>query len=83
MNSQQAGRKPKYHIIPSRMAHMRANKNRADYMTFPTINGNEASSNRTVAILKQIIDMLGLNSRDVLASVLWISGDYLMVCNIP
>jgi hypothetical protein len=82
MNSQQDGRKPKYHITPSPLTHMRANKNRADYMTFPAIDQNEASINGTIAILKQIIDMLGLNSRDVLDSVLWISGDYLRVRNI-
>jgi len=82
MNSQQDGQKPKYHITLSPLAHMRADKNRADYMTFPTIDKNKVSINGTIAILKQIMDMLGLNSRDVLDSVLWISGGYLIVCNI-
>jgi hypothetical protein len=63
-------------------APMRANKNRDDYMTFPTIDKNEASINAKILILNQIIDMLRLNSRDVQDSLLWISGNYLTVCNI-
>jgi len=82
MNSQQDGRRPKYHITPSPLAHMMANKNCADDMTFPTIDENKASNNDTYAILKQIINMLGLHSRDELDSVLWISGDYLTLLKI-
>jgi hypothetical protein len=52
MNFQQDRRKPKYHITSSPLAHMRANMNPADYMTFPTFDENEASINDTIAILK-------------------------------
>jgi len=61
---------------------MKMNENRAGYMTFSTIDENKASINGNIGILKQIIDMLELNSRDVLDTVLWISSNYLMVCNI-
>jgi hypothetical protein len=58
MNSQQDGRKPKYLTTLLPLVPMRANKNHANYVTFPTINENEASINGTIAIPKQIIDML-------------------------
>lgn len=58
MNSQQDGRKPKYPTTLLLLVPMRANKNHANYAIFPTIDENEASINGTIAIPKQIIDML-------------------------
>jgi len=82
IHSQQDGWKPKHHITLSPLVHMRADKNCTDYITFPTIDKNRVSINGTIAILKQIINILSWNYTDVMDSGLWICDDRFTVCNI-
>lgn len=78
----QGGSELCYKIADAPLKEIRASKARADYLTFPTLDIDEASIDGTIDLLQRLVDILGLDEQMVRDNVIWLSGDYLTVRNV-
>lgn len=73
---------PRYSIISPPLSEVRANQSCANYMTFPTLDHDEASIDGTIAVLKELTKLLNLKASDIEGSRIMLNGDYLTVRNV-
>ena len=83
MDSQRDDKKRlRYSVGEPPLSEVRASKSHADYMTFPTLDHNEASIDGTIAVLKDLTKLLHLKPFDMKNSCIMLNGDYLTVRNV-
>ncbi|PWW77965.1 hypothetical protein C7212DRAFT_362394 [Tuber magnatum] len=73
---------PRYKIANPPLQQYRANNVCADYLTFPTLDIDEASIAGAINILKCLVELLGLDEQIVQDAIIWLSRDYLTVWNV-
>lgn len=71
-----------YTLFNPPLISLRACEERADYMTFPTLDNDEASIDGTIGVLKEILKLLDLKPLDVEGKMIMLNGDYLTVRNV-
>ena len=81
MDSQRNERGPRYSIVEPPLSEMRASQSRADYMTFPTLDHDEASIDGTISVLKELTNLLDLKASVVEGARIMLNGDYLTIRN--
>lgn len=75
-------KRSKYVVGKPPLHEVRASKYRADYMTFPTLDRDEASIDGTISVLKDLTKLLNLRPSDIKEKCIMLNGDYLTVRNV-